>query len=136
MVQVTYMTAPFDDHMRSDPTGADMRKAGSLQPHALWPAILLAAAGLLGLAAVQLSAADGSGQYLVIVAPWRTQAETIDMIGRADGGVAGFGAWSSVAIAMASGPDFPARLRAQGAWLVVPSPRILGCAAPVAGAAR
>ena len=133
---MTHMTAPFDDALRSDPDAADMRAMDSLRPGALWPALLLALAGLLGLAAVHLSAADGSGDYLVIAAPWRDRAQMADMIGRADGGVAGFGGLPSVAIAMATGPDFRARMREQGAWLVIPSPRLAGCAPPVADKRR
>lgn len=103
---------------------------------ALWPAGLLAVLGLFGLALATLGAGGGQGQFLVIAAPWQGRAQMTDMVWRAGGGVVGFGAWPSLAIAMTDRPDFAGSVRDQGAWFVMPSPILLGCAGRAGGVQR
>ncbi len=111
--------------------GANARDpdSDSLRLAALWPALLLVALGLPGLVLGTLMTGAVPGQYLILTAPWRSPAQILDMVWRADGGIAGFGALPGTAVAMAGRPDFAAALRAQGAWLVLPSPTLLGCGA-------
>lgn len=91
------------------------------------PAGILALLGLIGLVLASLSAGPSTGQYLVIAAPWQGREQVADLVWRAGGGVAGFGGLSSVVVAMGDGPGFAETLRAQWAWIVLPSPRGLGC---------
>lgn len=100
------------------------------QLQSLLPALALAAIGLVALILASLSGPAGQGQYLVIAAPWSERADMLDMVWRAGGGISGFGGLSAIAIAMGDRPDFAASLRAQGAWLVLPAPRVLGCFTP------
>lgn len=109
--------------------GAEACDPDSLRLAALWPALLLVALGFLGLVAGTLTANAVPGQYLILAAPWRSPAQMLDMVWRADGGIAGFGALPGTVIAMANRPDFAEAARAQGAWLVLPAPTLLGCGA-------
>ena len=118
---------PEQARLPGPPTGADVCDPDSFRLRALWPALLLVVLGLLGLAAGTLTANAVPGQYLVLAAPWRSPAQMLDMVWRADGGIAGFGALPGAAIAMTRRPDFADAVRAQGAWLVLPSPTLLGC---------
>lgn len=94
------------------------------------PAIALAGFGIAGLAIATLFASHIDGQYLVIMPPSIAQPEVLDMVYRAKGGVVGFGGLSNIVIAASDKPDFEAAMRAAGAWLVMPSPRIFGCFIP------
>ena len=118
---------PEPARLPGPPTGADACDPDSFHLRALWPALLLAALGFLGLAAGTLTANAVPGQYLVLAAPWRSPAQMLDMVWRADGGIAGFGALPGTAIAMTSLPDFADDVRALGECLVLPSPSLLGC---------
>lgn len=94
------------------------------------PAGILTLLGLIGLVLASLSAGPSTGQYLVIAAPWRRE-QVADLVWRA-GGVAGFGNLSPVyrPVAMSDQPGFAGMLRKQGAWIVLPAPRALGCFHP------
>lgn len=94
---------------------------------ALWPAVFLALIGLMGLVAATLATGSVRGQYLVLSAPWRDREQIMDLVWRADGGVVGFGAAPFLTVAMSNNPNFVALARDQGAWLVLPSPILLGC---------
>ncbi len=113
---------------RSSSTPPDTAEADRAGPAAFLPALVLAALGFVALIGATLSTGgDGQGQYLILAAPWSGRAQMMDMVARADGGVVGFGAVPFLAIAMADRPDFDAAMRDQGAWLVLPSPVLLGC---------
>ena len=92
----------------------------------LLPALALAAAGLLALAAGAF-AVPSRGEYVVIGPPWADQGATIALIGAAGGGLAGLGGWGNIAIAASGRADFAQAAREAGAWLVLPAPRLLGC---------
>ena len=100
------------------------------------PAGILALLGLIGLVVASLSAGPSTGQYLVIAAPWQGREQVADLVWRAGGGVAGFGNLSPVAVAMSDQPGFAGMLRKQGAWIVLPAPRALGCFTPRDGGRR
>ncbi len=91
------------------------------------PAAILLAIGLVGLLAASLSGDGRAGQYLVIGAPWAGYGRTVQAIRGADGALAGVGGFGNIAIATSSRRDFAARARQAGAWLVLPSPRLVGC---------
>ena len=91
------------------------------------PALLFALAGVIALMLATISAKGAPGQYLVLTAPWSGRAQMMDMVSQADGGVVGFGVVPFLAVAMAGRPDFGDAMRDQGAWLVLPSPILLGC---------
>lgn len=108
-------------------TAAALPQALRADFRALLPAVLLALIGLMGLVAASLSSGSVGGQYLVLSAPWRDREQIVDLVWRADGGVVGFGAAPFLTIAMSSNPNFVSLARDQGAWLVLPSPILLGC---------
>lgn len=102
----------------------------------LLPAIVLALAGLAWLVATTLAgttatrttATGGIGsQLLVIGPPALDQGGVSDIVWQAGGAVLGHGGLPNVAIAVSDQPDFARALTAAGAWLVLPSPRLLGC---------
>ena len=49
------------------------------------------------------------------------------IVWQAGGAVIGSGGLPNIAVAAATRPDFAQALMAAGAWLVLPSPRLLGC---------
>ena len=114
----------------------DISTADSLNSRALLPALLLAAVGFVTLVVATLLTGGVSGQYLVIGPPWQDRAQMMDMVWQAQGGVVGFGALPFVAIAMTDRSDFTAALRDRGAWMVLPSPVLLGCATGADGGAQ
>jgi hypothetical protein len=91
------------------------------------PALILLAIGLVGLLTASLSGDGRGGQYLVIAAPWSGYGRTIQAIRGADGALAAVGGFGNIAIATSSRRDFADRARQGGAWLVLPSPRLVGC---------
>jgi hypothetical protein len=91
------------------------------------PAVALAAAGLIGLLAASLAGPGGTGQYLVIAAPWSSFDQTLSLIRAADGGMVQTGGFRNIMVAASSRADFAERARRAGVWLVVPSPRVAGC---------
>lgn len=93
----------------------------------LAPAAALLVAGLTGLGVASLSGDEGSGQYLVITAPWSSRGETIALIGAAEGGLLELGGFPNIVVAASLDTDFARRAREAGAWLVLPSPGLAGC---------
>lgn len=100
---------------------------------AVLPAAMLACAGLAGLVAHTLLRGGASGQYLILVRPDLPQGMIIDKVHRAGGGVLAFGWLPGVAVTLSDDPDFPDRMRRDGAWGVVAAPGNLGCAAEARG---
>ncbi|WP_291976857.1 hypothetical protein [Chelatococcus sp.] len=74
-----------------------------------------------------LARSSANGQYVVVAAPWADLSQTINVIAAADGGLLEIGGLSNIVIAASTRADFPASVRAAGAWLVFPSPRLAGC---------
>lgn len=71
------------------------------------------------------------GQPVFVVAsPWSDVSSTLDLVGRADGLVLRATALSWIAIATSDRPDFPARLRRAGAWMILNAVGISGCKPP------
>ncbi|SED94906.1 hypothetical protein SAMN05443249_6013 [Beijerinckia sp. 28-YEA-48] len=93
----------------------------------LTPAAMLLTVGLFGLLAATLSAAEKSGQYLVVAAPWSSLGQTMSLVGMAHGEIVEAGRFENVIVAASSRPDFADNARHAGAWLVLPSPRVFGC---------
>ena len=100
------------------------------EPSAGWmdfaPALALLLAGVVALAVATLAASPVQGQYLVL-APGAGGARLTDLVYRAGGGVVGLGGLRGIAIAASDDPYFRDALKAQGAWAVLPSSRLLGC---------
>jgi|GEM_PF-1670344 len=90
------------------------------------PAVALLVAGLLALAVATVMATPVQGQFLVM-APRLDAENLMDAVYRAGGGVVGLGGIAGIAIAASDDAGFKSAVLAQGAWFVVPSPRILGC---------
>lgn len=91
------------------------------------PAAILAVLGICALVIGSLFSSAVEGEYLLIMQPSLTRAEVLDRIFDAGGGVVGFGGLHNIAYAITDQPDFKASIRADGAWFVLPAPRILGC---------
>ncbi|WP_378944690.1 hypothetical protein [Paracoccus sp. R86501] len=90
------------------------------------PALALLLAGIVALAVATLVASPVQGQYLVL-APGAGGGQLTDLVYRAGGGVVGLGGLPGIAIAASDDPDFRSAMKAQGAWAVLPSSRLLGC---------
>jgi hypothetical protein len=101
---------------------------GSLR--SLFPAALLLALGLVGLAIASLLQASTSGWYLVIAPPGSSLADTINLVRTADGRLVQRGAFPNIVIAGSNRRDFPAALRNAGAWLAIAAPASVGCMDP------
>lgn len=97
------------------------------------PALCLAALGLTGLVVATLGTNAVPGQYLVVMSPRVPAGAVMDMVYRAHGGVLGFGGLPGVTIATSDDPSFAEAIRAEGALLVIRSPRFLGCFVPTQG---
>lgn len=95
--------------------------------HDLWPALALGLTGLIWLVGVTLAGAGAGGQLLVIGPPALDRDRVNGIVWRAGGAVVSPGGLPNIAIAVADQPDFASALTAAGAWLVLPSPRLLGC---------
>ena len=114
------------------PTRNAAPPAPSTRLHELLPAITLALIGLVWLISATLAGKDVSrqgvgGQLLVIGPPALDRAGVNDIVWQAGGAVVGAGGLPNIAVAIADRPDFAKALTAAGAWLVLPSPRLLGC---------
>lgn len=83
--------------------------------------------GLAGLIMASLATPGRDGRYLVLVAPWASFGETLDIIEVADGGLLDMGGFPNIVMAASARVDFADRAREAGAWLVLPSPFIAGC---------
>lgn len=116
------------------PYRPDDRRLGQSDRAVGWrdyvPAIGLLVVGLGGLTVGNLLATPVPGHYLVMTPPGMTRFEILDLVFRAHGGLVGIGGLPNIATAVSDDPAFPAALRAEGAWLVLPSPRLIGCFSP------
>ena len=100
----------------------------------LWPAVALGLTGLVWLAGTTLAGAGIGGQLLVIGPPALDRDGVNAIVWQAGGAVIGSGGLPNIAVAAATRPDFAQALMAAGAWLVLPSPRLLGCFSESGGA--
>lgn len=93
-------------------------------------------AGLAALAVATLLSSAVPGHFVVVTRPGLKPGQIMDLIYRAGGGVTGFGGLPNLALAISDDPGFQGAARAQGAWLVLPAPRFLGCTATGIGETR
>ena len=100
----------------------------------LWPAMALGLTGLLWLIGATLTGPGSGGQLLVIGPPALDRDGVNGIVWQAGGAVIGSGGLPNIAVAAATRPDFAKALTAAGAWLVLPSPRLLGCFSASGGA--
>ena len=63
----------------------------------------------------------------VIFAPWTTSEQALTRTVEAGASFVRFGGPGFVAVAIPDGPDYPARVRAAGAWLVVDPKIVAAC---------
>ena len=101
------------------------RLAGALRDSG--PALLLLVLGLAGLSAATLRPSGRDGAYAVLVPPWGTTAQALEVVGAAGGRIAEVSASGTSVIAIASAPDFESRLYDAGAWMVVEPGTTWGC---------
>lgn len=92
------------------------------------PALFVLLAGALVLAALSLASDTVPGHYLVIGAPFAGGSDVLAAIAVADGQVTSAGGFDNLMLAFSEAPDFSGRLRAAGAWVVLPAPQVFGCA--------
>ncbi|MEJ2800339.1 hypothetical protein WAE61_00550 [Comamonadaceae bacterium PP-2] len=101
------------------------RLAGALRDAG--PALLLLVLGLAGLVAATLSPSGRDGAYAILVPPWGTTAQALEIVGAAGGRIAEVSASGTSVIAIDAAPDFEARLYDAGAWMVVEPGTNRGC---------
>ena len=100
------------------------------------PAGVFGIAGLVMLVFATLQGPGIGGQLLVIGPPVLDRGKVAQIIFRAGGSVVDFGGLPNIAVAVGDRTGFAAALRAEGAWLVTPSPRLFGCFTGTAGQAE
>lgn len=115
--------------MRHDRVGSRAGTAELREPGLgdLAPAILFLVIGIPALVLGSLMTSTVPGQYLVITGPGADRGELLDLVHRSNGGVVAFGGLPGIAIAASEDPGFTETVRAEGAWLAIPSPRLIGC---------
>ena len=87
----------------------------------------IAAMGLATLLPVLAMGTPRTGRPVVVVAaPWSGAA--VEAVARAGGLVLRGTAMDWIVVAVSDQPDFPARLRASGAWMIVDASAVAGCA--------
>lgn len=108
-----------------------------IKPHGLWrdliPASVLGFIFIGFLAVAYLQSGDRQERYLVMAPPSWTLGQTINLVVSVDGRFVGAGRFSNILFTTSSREDFPAALRAAGAWLVLPLPGPWGCGSPKEG---
>lgn len=128
--------AALASRQRSDNEAASGRATATKARPAfgdLVPAAVLLTAGLVGLSMASLSVSGKHGQYLVILSPWSSFGQALDLVGAADGAIVEPGRFRNIVIATSSRADFAKTAREAGAWIVLPSPRLAGCVGTPAG---
>ncbi len=108
-----------------------MRQARAAETGAgAWlPAIGLLLMGSLGAAWLELRPHhEGSAPLAALFPPWWPAAEVLKAAASADVAVLRSGAWPALLIVRPGDPGAPARLRAEGAWLLLDGRAIRGCA--------
>lgn len=85
---------------------------------AMLPALAVAGFAIVGSGAA-LHMPPATGEMGVVFAPWTEQSEAFGAIVAAGGYVVDSGRFSNVMIAYGADPGFAARIRAEGAWLVL-----------------
>lgn len=95
----------------------------------MWRSVryLLPLALSLGVPLVTLLPTQAGQPVFVVGAPWSDLRRTIELVGHADGTVLRGTAIPWIAIAVSPRPDFPARLRHAGAWIVLDAALVTGC---------
>lgn len=81
----------------------------------------------LGVPLVTLPPTQAGQPVFVVAAPWSDSGRTIELVGHADGAVLRGTAIPWIAIAVSPQPDFPARLRHAGAWIILDAALLTGC---------
>jgi hypothetical protein len=79
------------------------------------------------------TAAPKDGRVIVLLAPWRGGAETLDVIGRAGGRLVAGSRFEWAAVADDGHTDFVAQLYAAGALLVLDGTMFTGCGTGTTG---
>jgi len=108
------------------PSGPEQGERG-----AVWPAVAAAVFGLFALSCASLLLDRAEGEYLVVGSPFQAPRDLLLTIAAADGAVAASGGFENMMVAVSDQPDFAARLRAAGALIVLPVPRVFGCGVDV-----
>jgi hypothetical protein len=91
------------------------------------PALALLAVSFAASAWLMLRPADGRF-VAAVFPPWWDVARSTDAVIAADGAILGLGGLSSIIVARSDRADFPARLRAAGALLLLDPSQLSFCA--------
>ena len=92
----------------------------------LWPALCLAAS-CFGAVAVFSLAPPSQGQVIAVFAPSAGQADILMSVQAAEGRIVEWRHDSNILVTWSDEADFPARLKANGAWLVLNPLGASGC---------
>lgn len=91
-----------------------------------FPALCLGFVLLAVLVTVQVTRPGVDGQFLIVTDPRAGDLGLMDIAWRAGGGLLRSGTIPGTGIALSDDPGFAARLRSEGAWLVLPNAADLG----------
>jgi hypothetical protein len=92
----------------------------------LLAAVLMIVVSALTMAALEASPRNGQ-DVAAIFPPWIDSGQAIERIAQAGGAVVRLGATDTILVVHSDSTDFPEKLRAQGAWLVVDPVAFGGC---------
>lgn len=91
------------------------------------PAIAVLGVGLVALVIATMLLVTVPGQYVAILPASQGRLQILDAVYQAGGSVLDFGRLDNIVFAASDDPEFASTLRGSGAWIVIPSPRLLGC---------
>lgn len=94
---------------------------------ALLSDLLVPFAMAIGIPLLFVGAPEAGRPVLVIAPPWSNAIRLLELIREADGRVLREAGMAGMAVAVSEHADFPQRLRAAGAWVVVNATSVAGC---------
>ena len=70
---------------------------------------------------------DARNGVAVVFAPWVGEAQAMSLVAESGGALVRTGAFSFITVAIPKAPDFAARVRSAGAWLLLDPQFLDGC---------
>jgi len=70
---------------------------------------------------------DERNGVAVVFAPWVGEAQAMSLVAESGGAIVRTGAFSFITVAIPKAPDFAARIRSAGAWILLDPQFLEGC---------
>lgn len=82
------------------------------------------------------SPVDERNGVAVVFAPWVGEAQAMSLVAESGGALVRTGAFSFITVAIPKAPDFAARVRSAGAWILLDPQFLEGCFEPTPSSTR